>query len=259
MSNLIGVNSPIRLLREQWGSPKELAEELYAMFTARGPAEIHDTLTIRVPQGRPALRIERQQDGDTFVTEIRHGAISKASVATAPNVPGRRAAPRPGDDARRPGTAGYDPGPARRQGERQRPASEAGGRPVAESPLVEIDGPVKFSGPAPVQFSQPPVFVNEQGFATDLASEVARRSGLQPDFSGGSTGTGNLMGVVQDGRGDTYEVLLYPNGPGSRAGDTVTVKIPQIAPDEVIEPGTWLSAIGKYKDGYWCQPPVWLI
>ena len=28
MSNLIGVNSPIRLLREQWGSPKELAEEL---------------------------------------------------------------------------------------------------------------------------------------------------------------------------------------------------------------------------------------
>ena len=153
----------------------------------------------------------------------------------------------------------YDPGPGPRRGERARSASESAGRPLAEAPLVEIDGPVKFSGPAPVQFATPPVFVNDRGFVTDLATVVAMKLGLTPEFGvGNSGGGGGLMGVVQSGTGNTYVVTLYPNGPGFPPGGDVTVKVPQIAESEQIPQGTWLDSIGKYKDGYWCQPSVWL-
>ena len=90
--NLIGVNSPVRLLREKWSNPVDLAQELYAMFTAKGPAELHDTLTIKVPAGKTALRIE-QVDNSVSDTHISHGGISKNSVSTAPSVPGRRQPP----------------------------------------------------------------------------------------------------------------------------------------------------------------------
>ncbi len=92
MSNLLGIDTPARLLRQAWGSPTELAEELYAMFTAKGPAEVHDTLTIRVPEGKPALRIERSQAGDVNTTEFHHGGITKGRPAPTPTPRARRPA-----------------------------------------------------------------------------------------------------------------------------------------------------------------------
>ena len=129
MSNLIGINSPVRLLREQWGSPKELAEELYAMFTAKGPAEMRDTLTIRVPEGRPALEIERQQDGDTFVTRDppRVGRASRASRpprACRAGGPPRGARTTPGGPP-----AGYEPGPPGARRTPGGPPARRGGGP----------------------------------------------------------------------------------------------------------------------------------
>lgn len=81
---------------------------------------------------------------------------------------------------------------------------------------------------------------------------------------GGDAGTTSFLGKVVSGGGNKYTVTIYDNGPDadSSIGD-VTVFIPQIAAEEVIPPGTWLSAIMQFTDNdgndvYYCQPPVWL-
>jgi hypothetical protein len=68
---------------------------------------------------------------------------------------------------------------------------------------------------------------------------------------------------VLSGSGDTYSVALYPDGPNAGAGDTVTVTIPVMDPDETIDHDTWLYSIFEFTDEdgnptYTCQPPVWM-
>ena len=71
-------------------------------------------------------------------------------------------------------------------------------------------------------------------------------------------GGGGDIGIVVSGSGDTYLVQLYPNGFDNDPGDLVTVIIPSIDPDEIIEPGTKINGITKTGEGYYYQPPVWL-
>ena len=256
MSNLLGIDTPARLLRQQWGSPTELAEELYAMFTAKGPAEVHDTLTIRVPEGKPALRIERSQAGDVNTTEFHHGGITKGRPAPAstPRARDPRFGGSPETDPRRhiTGLLDSEGQAAIREGRPRNPAPTP--RTFQDVPLVEIDGGVSFTGHTPVEFSTPPILVNAKtGRREDLADAVARkvRPG-QPDDQK------PLFGKVVSGSGAEYVVDLFPNGPGKETTGAVSVRVPYIADDETIDPGTWLTGIMKFDDGYWVQPPVWM-
>ena len=256
--SLAFLRNPGRLLRERWPSAEALSLELFAMFNAKGESQLDDTLTIRVPEGKPALRIERDRSTSPPAPEVRIGGVTKNSVSTTPGTPGRRLRPVDVPDLARP-TSGIiaDPASPRLGDRRDPPALSPPQR--RSSPLVEIDGGVAFTGAEPVQFSQMPVFVNPRtGEPSDFADELRRRERLRPNFGGGEPGASPLMGVVLDGQGDTYTVTIYPDGPSGAAGKSVTVKVPQIADSEVIPAGTWLSAIVKYKDGYWCQPPVWI-
>lgn len=253
MSGLIGVNAPVRLLREQWGSATDLAQELYAMFTATGPTEIRDTVTIRVPNGRPALRIERSAEGDTLNSQTSH-SITKAGAAPTPAVQARRPPASSSTDARRtaPGFADEPASATFRSSPRTQTAPS---RSFSETPLVEIDGSVSFTGHTPVQFSEAPILVNPRtGQSESLVDAVARRVPSTPD-----TTPRPMFGVVASGEGDTYLVDLYGQGPGGGVTlKNATVKIPQIDPSEKIDAGTWLSGIQKFGDGYWVQPPVWV-
>lgn len=252
MSGIIGVSAPARLLREEWDSPRQLAEELYAMFTAKGPVEIDSTVTIRVPEGQPALRIERVREGDTNNTAFQHGIVKNAA-APAP-VPTRRAARfNPDTDPRRhiTGLNDAEGQAAIREG---RPTPRTPARGWVETPIVEIAGPVSFTGDSPVRFSQAPVMSNPRtGRQEDLADVVANR------VQASATSVDKpAFGKVVSGTGAEYIVNLFPNGPGKETTGAVSVRIPFIADTEAIEPGTWLTGIQKFDDGYWCQPPVWM-
>ena len=248
--NLIGVNSPVRLLREKWSNPVDLAQELYAMFTAKGPAELHDTLTIKVPAGKTALRIE-QVDNSTSETHISHGGIAKNSISTAPSVPGRRSPPPTPQSTRirnGPETSSTSCSPT--QNSSSPPAIQGPFR--REVPLVEIAGSVAFTGKAPIQFSQPPIVVNprtgreERLATTDQISQPTTASSV-PYF-----------GIVTEGTGDTYRVQFYSAGFVGSGTGIYTVKIPNIDPNETIPAGTKLFPIWLVSGVYYHQPPVWM-
>ena len=248
--NLIGVISPVRLLREKWSNPVDLAQELYAMFTAKGPAELHDTLTIKVPAGKTALRIE-QVDNSITETHISHSGIAKNSVSTAPSVPGRRVPPpsplptriRNGPEA---SLTSFSPS----QGSPSSPSVQPSSR--REAPLVEIAGSVAFTGKAPIQFSQPPIVVNprtgreERLATTDQISQPAAASSVP------------YLGIVTEGTGDTYRVQFYSAGFAGSGTGIYTVKIPNIDPNETIPAGTKLFPIWLVSGVYYHQPPVWM-
>ena len=251
--NLVGVNSPVRLLREKWASPVELAQELYAMFTAKGPTELQDTLTIKVPQGRTALRIE-QSEGDTSHLSITHGGIAKNSVSTAPSVPGRRQPPTREESSRRPDSGAPAPAtslqPTPLSGSS---ASSPGRRVQAESPGVEIGVPVKFSTRSPVSFSQPPVVTNP---VTGQRDEVMTKSQTRRDDVTTYT---PIFGIVQEGTGDTYQVQFFPSGfDGPGTSTNYAVKVPSVNADQQIPAGTKLFPIWLFQGVYYHQPPVWL-
>jgi hypothetical protein len=48
-----------RLLRETWGSPTDLAEELYAMFQSNLPLNINGPVTITNTTPQPALTVQQ--------------------------------------------------------------------------------------------------------------------------------------------------------------------------------------------------------
>ena len=249
--NLVGVNSPVRLLREKWSSPVDLAQELYAMFTAKGPAEIHDTLTIKVPAGKTALRIE-QVDNSTSETSFTHGGISKNSVSTAPSVPGRRVPPPTPQPTRvRNGPESPSTSFSSSQGSSSSPSTHSPSR--REAPLVEIDGSVAFTGKAPIQFSQPPIVVNP---TTGREERLATADQVQQS-SASASGTPRF-GIVTEGTGDTYQVQFYSAGFTGGGAGIYSVKIPDIDPNETIPAGTKLFPIWLVSGVYYYQPPVWM-
>ena len=249
--NLVGVNSPVRLLREKWSSPVDLAQELYAMFTAKGPAEIHDTLTIKVPAGKTALKIE-QVDNSTSETSFTHGGISKSSVSTAPSVPGRRVPPPTPQPTRiRNGPESPSTTFSSSQGSQSSPSAHSPSR--REAPLVEIGGSVAFTGKAPIQFSQPPIVVNP---TTGREERLATADQVQQS-SASASGTPRF-GIVTEGTGDTYQVQFYSAGFTGGGAGIYTVKIPDIDPSETIPAGTKLFPIWLVSGVYYYQPPVWM-
>jgi hypothetical protein len=265
---MIGINSPIRLLRENWSNPASLAQELYAMFTAKGPVELDDTLTIRVPENKTALKVERQQGGDTYdfgqansVTKQQVaadlGRIGQAATPTKrqrPQDQRRTTAPLPADQQRVVG-----PGPA---------ASDQPAPPWRKpsAPLIEVAGSVAFTGKEPVSFSVPPTIANPE---TGLQQSLARFTADQVTAAQAASSTAPIyMGQVVDynepatgsdpNSAYTFQVQLYKNGPGGTAGSTVTVIVPQLAAGEIIPNGTWIAPIFYFGAKYYCQVPVWL-
>jgi hypothetical protein len=263
---LIGVNSPVRLLREQWQSPTALAQELYAMFTAKGPKEINDTLTIRVGAGQPALRIIRDE-GDTTINEgpTHNFGVSRESTATARATPGRKPRPRPTDDGQRSRRQPFGDDAATRANRPDRPSSETPGASAAyESPAVEFDAPTRFSQPVYMDrpiFGGEPLFVDQATGRVRTFREAVRQQGLdnsdlQPNFT--DPGTAAYFGVVQDGTGSEWLVTLFQTGASGTAGNTVTVEIPYIDDSETAPMGVTVGPIFLISGTYFYQPPVWL-
>lgn len=80
---------------------------------------------------------------------------------------------------------------------------------------------------------------------------------------GSSSGTTTYIGQVSSGAGQNIMVVLYPSGSTGAAGKTVTVRVLQLDPSEVVPPGTWIDGIQQFsdKDGnafYEVQIPVWV-
>jgi hypothetical protein len=263
---LIGVNSPVRLLREQWKDPTALAQELYAMFTAKGPREINDTLTIRVGAGQPALRIIRDE-GDTIINEgpTHNFGVTKDSTPTSTAVPGRRPRPRPTDDAQRPRSQPFGDDTTIRANPSDRPSSETPAASAAyEGPAVEFDAPTRFS--QPVYMAQPifggePLFVDQTTGRVRSFREAVRQQGLDnsdlsPNFS--DSGTAAYFGVVQSGQGSQWVVTLFQSGASGTAGDTVDVEIPFIDDSETAPVNATIGPIFLIGGTYIYQPPVWL-
>jgi hypothetical protein len=266
---LLGINAPVRLLREQWQSPTALAQELYAMFTQKGPREIHDTLTIRVGAGQPALRII-QQDSETTINEgaTHNFGVTKGETSTAPAVPGRKPRPRPQDEpARRRGGFSEDDTPSRPRRPDDAPGGTVAASSLTSSPAVEFDVPTRFSGPAvfdkPI-FTAPPLFVNpntgQSRTLEDLVAEsLGHKRNPKMDRSiAGSQGTAAYFGVVQDGIGSTWSVTLFDDPGAQTPGDTVSVSIPYIDEGEAAPVGVTVGPIFLIGGSYYYQPPVWL-
>ncbi len=265
---MIGVNSPLRLLRENWSNPTALAQELYAMFTAKGPVELDDTLTIRVPENKTVLKIERQEAGDTYDFG-QANTVTKQQVAADLSRIGQPATPTPRrqrpQDARK--AASQAPADERRPSPPPIAPTDSPTRPwrKATTPLIEIDGPVKFSGKDPVSFEIPPTIASpETGAPISLIDFTAGQ--VLAATAGPSTATPTYIGQVSGTNppdpgstaANTFQVQLYPSGPGGAPGSTVTVIVPQLAPGEVIPNGTWIAPIFKFGAKYYCQVPVWL-
>ncbi len=278
MDPLIGINAPVRLLREQWQTPTALAQELYAMFTARGPKEINDTLTIRVPAGQPALRII-QEGGDTIVNEgpTHNFGVTKNSTSTATAVPGTRPRPRPQDDGARrtPGFAddseGRRPSPSGYGGPRERSAPSE----YATAPSVSFDAPTRFTAPAVFDrafFARPPMILDARKRVPVSLDQYVRDALARTEATfGGGDSTPAVFGDVQDNGldngnvGQPWVVALRtdpltppdfsdPNNPPQ----IVQVYIPYIAETEAAPVGAAIGPILQIGGKYIYQPPVWL-
>ncbi len=68
-----------------------------------------------------------------------------------------------------------------------------------------------------------------------------------------------VPGKIVSGEGDTYSVLLYPNGKNREPDPptSVTVTQLQIDPNSTIPEGTWALVV-ETGDGYAMQVPMWL-
>ena len=265
---LLGINSPNRLLREQWKTPVDLAQELYAMFTAKGPREIRDTLTIRVPEGRPALRVVREP-GDTIINEGGHSfAVNKA----APTGPGRafpvgrrnrpeiepirRREPAPSEDS------------ARARGEDAAPRGESASFRFPTSPDVEFEASAGFAGPVTFErtfFKHEPLFLDRATGRARSLDELIEQSRGKPFLSGGADAA--VYGAVV---ADEFQVgaevrcHLFAKDwdtpvldPATKQPIVATVKIPSIAADEQIPKGMSFFPVLKFGGEYWTQPAVW--
>jgi hypothetical protein len=262
----LGINSPVRLLREQWQSPIDLAQELYAMFTAKGPKEINDTLTIRVGAGQPALRIVRD-DGDTIINEgpTHNFGVSKDATPTATAVPGRRPRPKLKDDSQRPFRQPFGDGSTPRAPRPEQATSEFAEAAAAyATPAVEFDAPTRFSRPVIMDrpiFGAEPLFVDQATGRVrtfeEAVQEKQRSHKFQPQL-GSSSGTPAYFGTVQSGNGGEWIVTLFESGASGSTGSTVTVTIPYIDESETAPVGVTVGPIFLISSEYIYQPPVWL-
>jgi hypothetical protein len=265
---LIGINSPNRLLREQWKTPTDLAQELYAMLTAKGPREIHDTLTIRVPQGTPAIRVIRQ-DGDTSISETTHNfGVNKSSPGGPGNAfpAGRRPRPEP-DQARRRDFGGQDYASRPRPGEPE-PSPDLSSVNPFGTPDLEFDASAGFSGPVTFNravFREEPLFLDSTTGRFRTLKQIAEEiTPLQPNWGG--SGNAKVYGAIAlPGQiGGSVQCNLYSGGWDKPLTDSttgqaqvVTVVIPQIDPNEPIPDGMTFFPVIVFGGRYVAQPAVW--
>jgi hypothetical protein len=153
--------------------------------------------------------------------------------------------------------------PRRRTTEPPAPSSAPGFARRHRDPLVEIDGPVVFSGQEPIQLSRAPFVWNPE---TASYQEMPWKFPEMPDsikpLGAATAGTTVFIGKVVSGSGDTYQVTLYPDGKDGEPGDTVEVEIDSMHEDEELDPDTWLYGIFQFGAGdeatYTCKVPVWM-
>lgn len=88
----------------------------------------------------------------------------------------------------------------------------------------------------------------------------------QPVMPSDGGGAGGTIGKVVSGSGDTYQCVLYSNGPDNASdnnGQSQTVKILMSETSDQIPTGTWLFGVLQLEDAdgnplYYAQYPVWL-
>jgi hypothetical protein len=256
----LGVNSPLRLLRAKWDDPWELAKELYAMFTAKGPVEHEGPVTIKTTQRETALRIVQSPEPDTFEFHAGSGLSKQGDTTNVAFGQGRARRPPPSPlEGTSLGQAATEPDlRQRRSAPEVGPPASAERRPeitqAYRSPALEVEGPTAFRGASPVQFERAPLVFNE----STRAFEPVQIATAPPVLDAGDNVS---LGQVLDGAGDTYTVMLLPNGTTGEPGDVVHVSIPGIAPSEQISPGTYIGPIFHFGndsgDKYECIVPVW--
>jgi hypothetical protein len=270
--SLLG-NRAIRLMRENWRTPRALAEELYAIFSAKEPVELEDTLTIRVPEGRPALRVARREErpDDRPAPTPRPPARQRPEGPT--QGPGVRTTNRVTDDGApqpRPQPTADPYMPRRRTAE---PRREGAGRPgqqerPASAPLIEIDGPVSFAGREPVRFETPPVFVdratgNETTIEKLVEESLASRLALLGFGSDARLVAARIIEGTSNAR--DYWAEIYENGPdepplldqGGRP-QVLPLRIIYLHEQARLLPGTVVFPVTRGKEFYVGQVPVWM-
>ncbi|SIO38074.1 hypothetical protein SAMN05444166_4239 [Singulisphaera sp. GP187] len=281
------LNNPQSLLRP-WKNLTQFSEELYAMFTRKGP----DTQ----PSVTPATKSEPNQDSlkpanrtDNPIpatrTTLRARPTPLPSVLpTEATKPDRSSGPiRPMTPPQEndlngrvvpPVTLSHSTLPVQAPLPPQPPLPKMTDVAQPLPPQVipapyQFLSPVQFpslaeiTGPEPPKFQQPPQTYDpiKQEIYKPPGFEIPDAPDARPIGGGGTT---VFIGKVKSGTGKTYQVNLYPNGPnGDPQSPSVSVEIPTIDPDEQIDPNTWLFGIFQFSDSdgndiYFAQPTVWM-
>lgn len=250
MADPIGVNSPVRLLREDWKTPRALAEELYAMFTAKEGPVVNGPITIRVPQGQEPIQVQRVEAGDTFQTiNKRPSTLSSPTPTSAPAVQARRPAAADTSSAR--SSAASIPLVSRSQAPEASPDDSS----LFAQQTLEFEAGIAStttSGPSPIQFSAPapvsPVIPSAR--QEPVVEQLKPR---QPDS--------NLVvppvGTIVSGFGQTYQVQLQNNGPIADPSGLITVTFTMLDEEEIIDAGTLIWDIRQYAGIYYGFIPTW--
>lgn len=235
---MFGISNPQKLL-QPWRNLTHFTEELFAMLTSKTPVEREGPVTIRVKPGQTALRLTRGE----APAEVPFRALQKnysisdssgrrADVTRRLESPRRASVAQPVDDGRR--------------------------------PVFQADGAVDFTGDQPVRFSKPPEIFDPTSKTYKPASIAGDTNWADPNVLTPPVNLFQIVfpGKVVDGKGNSYTVMLFPDGPDGEAGETVRVTIPTISADEQIDPGTWLFPVFRVSpadtDLYFAQPAVWM-
>lgn len=295
---MFGINNPQSLLRP-WKNLTEFVENFYTMLSKPDDAVEHrGPVTLRAKPNEPALRIVRDQPGDTSYTfggkttklsdNLASDSARQAPAFQVPAQPDRPQSKTKFADTYKPPSFlpitapaiafpnAPSPPPVTPFPSYAPPAavpsppipvapfsipSFAIPAPIPPStPVLFVQGPARFAGPDPVQFDRVPQFLDPGTHKYfDAPWFKPKMANLAAD-----AGSITLMGKVVSGSGDTYTVQLYSSGPGNPKDDgLVTVTIPTADPDDSLPGGTWLSPVCKFQndkgaDVYYCQPPVWI-
>lgn len=286
---MFGIPNPQKLL-QPWRNLQHFSEELYAMMRSRQPVTHEGPVTIRVKPNQTALKLTSSDGPDQpspfaavarprqDTRQARQDATSGIDVGSSNRAPSRTNSATTAPQVAGPGlkldqgqTSTITPADYRRsRSATPEPAdfSKAFGVPTSKAveppslptadrerrPILDVQGAVDFGGPSPVRFERPPQVLNPAtGNYDDLRNRVL-------DYPVDPYRV-VFMGKVSSGTGNTYQVVLYPDGPDGDPGDTVTVKIQNIAADETLDPATWLVPVFRLSAGtadtYYAQPAVW--
>jgi hypothetical protein len=227
----------LRLLRETWTGPQELAEEIFAILSSDEPIEIDSPVRITAPQGSnwPPLTVRQfGQNPATIVHQGTRGPVSLDPVSLDPA--------NPGDEPRV-----------------ERPDID---------PVEYLDdlGDWDYSVQTPdgqTEEKDPDEYFYDFG-GSDIGPVNINIDGRTPDAlqpplrdMEGVTAGGALTPVkIVSGSGATYVVRLYPRGPNASPAKTVTARHLTMASDARVAAGTWTWA--TQSGGVWyLQLPVW--